>query len=73
MTLPHYPRKGCRGHGSAREVVPRGAAGGVLPPPAEGQSFWIKGRLCLPQGLAGGGDVLPILFGRVDTPFLTAA
>jgi len=39
----------------------------------EGQSFRIKGPLCFPQGLTGGGDVLPLLFGRVDTPFLTAA
>ena len=40
---------------------------------SSGQSFWIKGRLCFPQGLTGGGDVLPILFGRVDTLFLNGS
>ena len=36
----------------------------------EDKSFRIKGRLCYPQGLTGGGDIISILFGRVDTFFL---
>src|SRR5262249_54331066 len=39
----------------------------------EDQSFRIKGRLCFPQGLTGGGDVVSILFGRVDTLFLNGS
>ena len=33
----------------------------------EDKSFRIKGRLCYPQGPTGGGDIISILFGRVDT------
>jgi hypothetical protein len=39
----------------------------------EGKSFRIKGRLCFPQGLAGEGDILPVLFGRPDTLFLNGS
>jgi hypothetical protein len=40
-----------------------GRSGGFI---NEGQSFRIKGRLCFPQGLTGGGDVIPILFCREE-------
>jgi hypothetical protein len=39
----------------------------------EDQSFRIKGRLCFSQVLPGGGDVLPVLFGRADTLFLNGS
>ena len=39
----------------------------------EDKSFRIKGRLCYPQGLTGGGDIISILFGRVDAFFKKAA
>jgi hypothetical protein len=39
----------------------------------EGQSFRIKGRLCFSQDLTCGGDVVSILFGRVDILFLNGS
>jgi hypothetical protein len=35
--------------------------------------FGSRGRLCFPQGLAGEGDILPVLFGRPDTLFLNGS
>jgi hypothetical protein len=44
-----------------------GGRGGFI---NEGKSLRIKGRLCYPQDLTGGGDVIPTLLGRADTLFL---